>query len=133
MAGQPYMVGSYPHQGTRAKKNGIIDSFHTFGFNNPSPWETEGEEYGYEVWVVIDEDLEVEDGVEVKEFPGHQCAVTSIEKLADIGDAWKDLYNWVKGSDKYHHAKVECLEEVTSPLGTPEQELSFNLYLPVKK
>ena len=116
-----------------AKKKELIESFHTFGFNNPSPWATEGPEYGYEVWVVIDDDLEVEDGVKVKEFPGHLCAVTSIEKLADIGDAWKELYTWVKKSENYHHAKVGGLEQVTSPLGTPEQELCFNLYLPVKK
>ena len=116
-----------------AKQKGLIESFHTFGFNNPSPWATEGPEYGYEVWVVIGEDVEVEKDIEVKKFPGHLCAVTSIEKLADIGNAWEYLYKWVKKSEEYDPAKIDGLEEVTSPLGTPEEDLSFNLYLPVKK
>lgn len=116
-----------------AKKKGLLEDFRTFGFNNPPPWETEGSEYGYEIWLVIGPEVEVEDGVEVKDFPGYLCAVTSIEKLADIGDAWKYLYNWVKDSKEYEHADTDGLEEVLSPIGTPEEELSFNLYLPVTK
>lgn len=116
-----------------AEKKGLLEEFHTFSFNNPPPHATEGPEYGYEVWVVIGADVEVEGDVEVKEFPGHLCAVTSIEKLADIGDAWKTLYDWVKDSKEYEHTPIVGLEEVLSPIGTPEAELSFNLYLPVTK
>ena len=68
----------------------------------------------------------------VKEFPGARCAVTSIEKLSDIGAAWDYLYKWVGENPEYEHAPMDGLEEVTSPLGTPEEEFAFNLYLPVR-
>jgi DNA gyrase inhibitor GyrI len=116
-----------------AEKKGLLKDFHTFGFNNPPPWSTDGPEYGYELWVVIGKDTEVEADIEVKEYPATLCAVTSIERLEQIGDAWKYLYEWVKASKEYEHPDVNGLEEVTSPIGTPEEELSFNLWLPVKK
>jgi DNA gyrase inhibitor GyrI len=116
-----------------AKEKGLIKDNHlkTFGFNKPCPWETKGDEYGYEVWVVADAGVNIPGFVMSKEFTGAKCAVTSIEKLADIGDAWEYLYDWVKGSKEYKHAHKDGLEEVLSPLSTPEDEFSFNLYLPV--
>ena len=115
------------------KEKGLIRDNHlkTFGFNKPCPWETKSDEYGYEVWVVTDPKAEIPGFVMSKEFPGAKCAVTRIDKLADIGDAWEYLYDWVKGSKEYEHAHMDGLEEVLSPLGTSEQELAFNLYLPV--
>ncbi len=116
-----------------AEKKGLLKDFHTFGFNNPPPWETEGPEYGYELWVVVGKDTEVEEDIEVIEYPATLCGVTSIERLEQISDAWEYLYEWVKGSKEYGHPDANGLEEVTSPIGTPEEELSFNLWLPVKK
>jgi DNA gyrase inhibitor GyrI len=115
------------------KAKGLIkDNYlRTFGFNKPCPWETQGDEYGYEVWVVADASMDIPEFVMSKEFPGAKCAVSSIEQLSDIGDAWKHLYEWVKDSKEYEHAHMDGLEEVLSPLGTPEQDLAFNLYLPV--
>jgi DNA gyrase inhibitor GyrI len=105
----------------------------TFGFNKPSPWLTSGDEYGYEIWVVVGSDVEVPHYVLTKEFPGADCVVTSINRLADIGAAWKYLYDWVKDNEEYQHAHMDGLEEVLSPLGTPEYDLAFNLYLPVER
>jgi len=93
---------------------------------------TTEEEYGYELWVVVESDLEVPPYLMVKEFPGAKYAVTSIDKLADIGAAWEFLYKWVENSKDYEHAHMDGLEEVLSPLGTPDKEFSFNLYLPVR-
>ncbi len=118
-----------------AKEKGLIDKdnrIKTFGFNKPAPWVTKEDDYGYELWVVIDSNLDVPPYLLVKDFPGSTCAVTSIEKLADIGDAWEYLYQWVGESIKYKHAHMDGLEEVLSPLGTPEENLAFNLYLPVR-
>lgn len=117
-----------------AKEKGLIDKkncLKTFGFNKPAPWMTNEEEYGYELWVVVDSYVDVPPYLVVKEFPGSKCAVTSIEKLADIGAAWEFLYEWVENSKEYEHAHRDGMEEVLSPLGTPEEELAFNLYLPV--
>ena len=116
-----------------AESKGLLEGYKTFGFNNPPPWATDGEEYGYELWVVIGEDIEVEGEIEIKDLPATLCAVTSIEKLAQIGDAWKYLHDWAEASVDYQHPDSSGLEEVTSPLGVPEEELSFNLWLPVKE
>ncbi|MGD8752934.1 MAG: GyrI-like domain-containing protein [Anaerolineales bacterium] len=125
---------AHEHAVAFAKEKGLIDEHNrlkTFGFNKPAPWATKGEQYGYELWVVVDSDVDVPPYLMVKEFPGVKCAVTSIEKLADIGAAWEYLYEWVENSEDYEHAHMDGLEEVLSPLGTPEEELAFNLYLPV--
>jgi DNA gyrase inhibitor GyrI len=116
-----------------AEEKGLLKDFHTFGFNNPPPWATEGPEYGYELWVVIGKDTEVEEEIEVMEKPAILCAVTSINRLEQIGDAWKYLHDWAKASNEYEHPNSSGLEEMTSPIGAPEEELSFNLWLPVKK
>jgi predicted transcriptional regulator YdeE len=80
---------------------------------------------------VLEPDIVVPPYLLTKKFPGAKCAVTSIEKLADIGDAWEYLYEWVNQNDEYEHAHLDGLEEVISTLDTSEEELAFNLYLPV--
>jgi DNA gyrase inhibitor GyrI len=118
-----------------AEEKGLVDEkghMKTFGFNKPAPWVTTEDAYGYELWVLVPPELDLPPYLLVKEFPGVKCAVTSIEKLADIGAAWEHLYHWVNGSPDYEHEDMDGLEEVLSPLGTPEEDLAFNLYLPVK-
>jgi predicted transcriptional regulator YdeE len=118
-----------------AREKGLIDKenrIKTFGFNHPAPWVTSNDEYGYEIWLVVGPEVGVPPYVLTKEFPGAKCAVTSIERLAQIGEAWEYLYRWVQDSEDYKHAHLDGLEEVVSPLGTPEEEFAFNLYLPVE-
>lgn len=117
-----------------AQEKGLIkqdNTLNTFGFNKPAPWVTSDEEYGYEIWVVVGPEVEVPAYVMRKEFPGSLCAVTSIDKLADIGQAWEYLYKWVQDNHAYEYAHMEGLKQVLSPLGTKEEDLAFNLYLPV--
>jgi len=102
-----------------------------FGFNNPPPWNNPGPDYGYESWITIPADIHPTGEIRVKQFPGSLCAVTTIARLADIGDAWEYLYRWVQRSQDYEHAHMDGLEEVLSPVGTPEEQLSFNLWLPI--
>jgi DNA gyrase inhibitor GyrI len=126
---------AHEHAVAFAKEKGLVDKINclkTFGFNKPAPWVTKEEEYGYELWVVVGSDVDVPPYIMVKEFPGVKCAVTSIDKLADIGAAWEYLYEWVEASKDFEHAHLDGLEEVLSPLGTPEEVLAFNLYLPVR-
>jgi DNA gyrase inhibitor GyrI len=103
-----------------------------FGFNNPPPWDTSGPDYGYESWITMPEDTQPTGEIQVKQFPGSLCAVTTIARLADIGTAWEYLYQWVQRSQDYEHAHIDGLEEVLSPVGTPEEQLSFNLWLPIQ-
>jgi DNA gyrase inhibitor GyrI len=118
-----------------AKANGLVDEDNhvkTFGFSKPAPWVTKDDEYGYELWVVAGDELLVPPYLRVKNFPGAKCAVTQIERLADIGAAWEYLYQWVDENKDYEHAPMDGLEEVLSSLGTPEEQYAFKLYLPVR-
>jgi DNA gyrase inhibitor GyrI len=107
------------------------ESVRRFGFNNPPPWGTEGPEYGYESWIKVGPAVEPEGEIRIKEFPGSLCAVTSIERLAQIGAAWEYLYQWCQNSQEYQHADMDGLEECLSPIDTPEADLAFNLWLPI--
>lgn len=71
--------------------------------------------------------------IRVKQFPGILCAVTSIVKLADIGAAWEYLYQWIQQSERHGHTHMDGLEKVLSSVGTPEEQLRFNLWLPIRK
>ena len=118
-----------------AKERGLVDDHNrveTFGFNKPAPWVTSDDEYGYELWVVVEDETDVPPYLPVKSFPGATCAVTQIEKLADIGAAWEYLYQWVGDHQAYDYAHMDGLEQVLSPLDTPEEQYAFKLYLPVK-
>jgi DNA gyrase inhibitor GyrI len=118
-----------------AQEKGLVDKDNcvkTFGFNKPAPWVTTDDEYGYEQWVVVGDELDVPPYLPVKAFPGAKCAVTQIEKLADIGAAWEYLYQWVGDNQEYNHAHMDGLERVLSPLGTPEEKYAFKLYLPIR-
>lgn len=60
-----------------AEVKGLIDEnnrFKTFGFNKPAPWVTQEEEYGYEIWVVVDSDVNVPPYLMEKTFPGAMCS-----------------------------------------------------------
>lgn len=60
-----------------AKEKGLLDKnnhFKTFGFNKPAPWVTQEEEYGYEIWVVVDSDVNVPPYLMEKTFPGAMCS-----------------------------------------------------------
>lgn len=118
-----------------AKVKGLVDHENrvkTFGFNKPAPWVTSDDEYGYELWVVVGVETDVPPFLPFKHYPGATCAVTRIEKLADIGAAWEYLYQWVGDQPELEHAHMDGLEQVLSPLGTPEEQYAFKLYLPVK-
>ncbi|MCJ7661157.1 MAG: GyrI-like domain-containing protein [Anaerolineales bacterium] len=110
-----------------------LHSVRRFGFNNPPPWDTPGPAYGYESWITIPAGINPIGEIHVKRFPGSLYAVTSNEKLTDIGTAWEYLYQWCQGSDEYEHAHMDGLEKVLSPAGTLEEQLSFNLWLPSGK
>ncbi|MCK4266837.1 MAG: effector binding domain-containing protein [Thermoplasmata archaeon] len=104
-----------------------------FGFDNPYP-SPGNPEYGYEVWIQVDDDFIGED-VTVKEFPGGDYAVARVEvprgKFEVITEAWKELVEWQKKSG-YPCAENICLEE---SIRTDRKELEFilDLYLPIKK
>lgn len=87
------------------------DGLRFFGFNNPNPVEGQ-EEYGYEVWATIGEELEVDDDrIGVKYFPGGLYAVSSVNGGVEyIVSTWQRLHIWLSES-KYTYGGHQWLEE----------------------
>ncbi len=102
-----------------------------FGFNNPDP--TPGSpNYGYEIWLVIDEAIEAEAPIKTKDFPGGKYAVTRFAGLSNIGDVWKQLVAWFEDSPYTRPPNWStCLEEVLNPLEQDPEKWVFDLYLPI--
>jgi DNA-binding transcriptional MerR regulator len=125
------------------QKNGIKDmqGFRHFGFNNPNP--TEGNPvYGYEMWAVVPSDFNVSSPLWKKDFNGGLFASLTCT-LADIGERWGKLYNWVMESENYEMDYEEGtdrigLEECINydAFNSPEASLDerqLDLYIPIKK
>lgn len=116
---------------TFAKNNGLNlgdESTTTFGFNNPNP--SKGSpNYGYEIWLPVDDRIQPEGDLRVVDFSGGLYAVTTFKGLENIGEAWGALVKWREGS-KYKQAHHQWLEELTT-FEVPPDECVFNIYLPI--
>jgi len=120
-----------------ARTRGLLDGPEKprlYGFNNPNP--SKGSpNYGYEVWIVIDPDVEVEGDMEIKDFEGGLYAVTQCvvpKGFFDvIGDTWKRLVTW-RDDSKYKCGNHQWLEE-SLPLELPDTEFVLDLYLPISE
>ena len=100
----------------------------TFGFNNPNP--SKGSpNYGYEIWLPVEENVEPEGDLRVADFDGGLYALTTIKGLQNIGAVWGQLAKWREGS-KYKCGHHQWLEELLT-VDVPIEEYVFNLYLPI--
>ncbi|HEY44050.1 MAG TPA: hypothetical protein G4O11_08725 [Anaerolineae bacterium] len=128
-----------------SESKGMLDNLKAlrfFGFNNPNP-SPGSPNYGYEQWVVIDPNMEVEGEIKAKEFPGGIFAVARCN-LSNITEVWKQLVLWQEDSN-YRMGNLQCLEEaltpelfITSEGMLPIDEsmfdrLSFDLYLSIEE
>lgn len=112
-----------------AVPRGLREGNPTYGFNNPDP--TPGSpNYGYEIWLPVGPEVEGEGEIKIKEFPGGLYAVTRCESVYVIGELWQALVRWREGS-KYRCGHHQWLEKVLSPIDAAEDELFFDLYLPI--
>lgn len=104
-----------------------------FGFNNPNP--SPGiPEYGYEQWMTIPPDLEVDpDGpVARKVVPSGRFAVTRFKGLPRITDTWQEFVRWFEESGLEPGGDwQQCYEEMLNPGEQSPDEWEFELYLPV--
>jgi DNA gyrase inhibitor GyrI len=119
---------------TWAEPKGLFENVEehpVFGFNNPPPSPSQ-KEYGYEFWICIGPDVEVEGEIELKDFPGGLYAVATCTNLADVGETWMRLWNWVN-ADKciYKWRKTHELEKPHDPVASQEN-LVLDLYLPIE-
>ena len=105
-----------------------LENHPIFGFNNPSP--SSGQEtYGYEFWIRIGQETEVQGSLTAKDFPGGLYAVTTIHGFPNPL-VWKQLWDWVQSSP-HQWRKTHELERPLNPLA-PENEMVFDLYLPIE-
>ncbi|MHA1970101.1 MAG: AraC family transcriptional regulator [Candidatus Hodarchaeales archaeon] len=105
-----------------------------YGFNNPNP-SPDREEYGYEIWVRIPPEFEVDADLSTQEYSGGLYAVTTT-RLFPVEDgiipAWKKLEEWIKKSKEYDFDSHQMLEKHLNPKATPEN-LILELYCPIKE
>ena len=128
-----------------AKPKGMLKdskNHQVYGFNNPNPKQdkekgtfivNEDNPYGYEFWITVDEDFEVEKDQTVKEVVGGLFVVSRCTGVEALGEVWKDLYHWIKDSKKYSFGKQQCLEHNLDPTITDESKFKFDLYFPISE
>jgi len=104
-----------------------------FGFNNPNP-APGTEEYGYEVWVTINEDFVVKDErIGTKTLPGGKYAVMTVNASngSAIENAWHRLNAWLKTSP-YMLGSHQWLEEHLDFGNNKGHDMKLDLYMPLK-
>ena len=101
----------------------------TFGFNNPNP--SKGSpNYGYEIWLPVDKEVQPEGDLRILDFQGGLYAVTRFKDLKNIGDVWGQLVQWQQAS-KYQHGSHQWLEHLLEGAGGQPEDFVFDLYLPI--
>ena len=104
-----------------SKLTDVKPNLRVYGFNNPNP--QGDEEYGYEFWVTIPDDMEVSAPLKKKTFAGGMYAAYCI-KMGDF-HLWQGFFEWVMKSEQYDYDAREPL-----PMGgTMEEHLNaFGYY-----
>ncbi|MEN6370395.1 MAG: AraC family transcriptional regulator [Armatimonadota bacterium] len=108
-----------------------------FGFNNPNPpadYIPGVSEYGYEMWVTIDDDFSVTDErIGAKVVSGGKYAVMTINaKDGDsIVDSWQRLSAWLKSSP-YSLGSHQWLEEHLDFGDGQGHNMKLDLYMPLR-
>lgn len=109
-------------------------SYRLFGYNNPDP-SPGSPNYGYDVWITVDEPMQADGEARMIDFPGGLYAVTRIdvkEPGDEIPSAWQKLVKWMEAS-KYRHGKHQWLEEHIGPLEEMggDRPFTLDLHLPI--
>jgi len=133
-----YAFGDSPEYASLAKMGSFVEEYNlleeghmppTFGFNNPNP--SEGSpNYGYEVWLPIEENIEPAGDIRIIDFAGGLYAVAPCRGVQNIGNDWLALAKWREGT-QYAAGKHQWLEHLLSSPGAPPDEMVFDLYLPI--
>ncbi|MHA2297456.1 MAG: effector binding domain-containing protein [Candidatus Hodarchaeales archaeon] len=120
-----------------AKPKGLFDKpgqYQIFGFNNPCPPViNEDTEYGYEFWITIPDDFEVEKGITVKEFPGGLYGVMGCRGVQELGSTWAKLAKAIEKSDYKLVKTHQWMEHHVDPRITDGNEILFELFSPISE
>jgi DNA gyrase inhibitor GyrI len=118
-----------------AKAHNLLGKpYRLFGHNNPDP-SPGSPNYGYDVWITVNESMQADGETRIIEFPGGLYAVARIE-VKNPGDeipaTWQKLVKWMEAS-KYSHGRHQWLEEHLGPLDEMggSQPFTLDLHLPI--
>jgi DNA gyrase inhibitor GyrI len=104
-----------------------------FGYNNPNP-APGSPNYGYDVWMTVDETIQAEAGARIIDFPGGLYAVTRCKVESpgdDIPATWHQLVQWMEHS-QYRHGPHQWLEEHIDPQNASSgSNFTLDLFLPI--
>ncbi|NHJ02835.1 MAG: ArsR family transcriptional regulator [Candidatus Heimdallarchaeota archaeon] len=116
-----------------AKPKGLFDrpdKHQIYGFNNPNPTK-DNPRYGYEFWITIDDDFQVDADLPVKSFDGGLYAVMTCRGAENIGPTWSKLVKRVEAS-KYRLVKThQWLEHHINPHNMDPNTFVLDLYAPI--
>jgi DNA gyrase inhibitor GyrI len=114
--------------------NLLSKPYRLFGYNNPGP-SAGSPNYGYDVWITVDESFQEDSEARILEFPGGLYAVTRVKVQNpgdDIPETWRKLVKWMEAS-KYSHGRHQWLEEHIGTLDEMggAQPFTLDLHLPI--
>jgi DNA gyrase inhibitor GyrI len=109
-------------------------SHRLFGYDNPEP-SPGSPNYGYDVWMTVDESVQAEGEARIIDFPGGLYAVTRIDagpQGEGIFERWQELAAWVEHS-KYRpeYCRRICLEESLPVKARIEGGFTLDLFEPI--
>lgn len=127
---------------TETKLYEIKPDFRHYGFNNPNGSMPDGSDHGYERWITIPDNYEVNPPFAKRQFAGGlYCAY-----MIPMGsfDEWFKLYEWAQNHDKYELnfkdevTERECMEEHLNyinkfMLSPDDASIQIDLLLPIKE
>ena len=106
-----------------------------FGYNNPGP-AMGSPNYGYDLWIQVDESVLAQGDARLVNFPGGLYAVARIhvtDPEHHIPEAWHALVKWMEAND-YRHGAHQWLEEhIDAENALGGENFMLDLYLPLKK
>lgn len=99
------------------------------------------EPHGYELYLTVDSDIEIEGDVEMREIPEGLYAVLRFTNLNKIREAWQKLWKWFEDSEykpvdwkKSEHGWVDGFEEqVNWQEEKPQTEWILDLWVQIKE
>jgi hypothetical protein len=125
IGGKPeWDTGNLLHQFIKEKNLSVIKpDFRHFGFNHPNGQKPDGSDHGYERWISIPENMDIEQPFIKKNIPGGLYAAWMIP--IGLFEEWGLLWEWTENNEKYE--RVAGDPEMMD--GLLEEHLNYiNLY-----